>query len=209
MSFHIKFVLRGIKVDAITNQYMEGGCDDIKIPRIRVKREAWAAPDVMKLNSPSYMETLTTKGGTVREIIMAGTNDKCPCLWCRKRFTHAAIGIPIGMQVRGKTISYMVTGRYCCYQCCLAALYRLELLRSGHRDHVYNNSRCYLESMFNRQYPGKILHRAKEWTLHEINGGPLSDKDFFDDNYIFLPCGSENAQVKIALTVKEYIKMQS
>jgi hypothetical protein len=130
----------------------------------------------------------TTENNTKLKYYELNSNPQ-PCVWCRKPIKKRELGIPHQISYRPKTNTYVIhTGRdVCSFNCMITFVRRKANNPFIYQSPYYIHSESIVHTWFNLCHPDKILREAPEWDLHEINGGPLSDKDFFNDKYIYQP----------------------
>jgi hypothetical protein len=123
------------------------------------------------------------------------------CMWCRRECKNP-IGIPIKMIFdKKKNISiYWMLHKFCTFNCSYAFL---KLVIS--KDSVYTDSECLLRKLFYFLYPKNTLRESPDWTLLDINGGPLTKDKFFCEKYeyrkllgiVFFPCKQQYIEINL------------
>jgi len=129
-------------------------------------------------NCKPYVEFISSESGMP---VMGGK-----CRWCKRNFTHQAIGVPIkSVKIDNKIIVYY-TNIACRFGCAFAlwkSMYNKMMLR---RDSQFINGEIILKYIFSLQCPERELHEAPDPDLLKVNGGSLDDSEYDNDNYIYL-----------------------
>lgn len=101
------------------------------------------------------------------------------CRWCRRSFEGDPVGIPINYSKQEGKIKFSIEHPCCDFACALAMLNTLK-------DTKYSISKMLLNLWFKMLYPDEILRPANSWLLLNINGGPLTEDEFFDQNFNYI-----------------------
>lgn len=108
------------------------------------------------------------------------------CNWCRTTFKHSWIGIPYRLEYTDDNSTYYTDGIFCCFECAAAELRNYSKTRLNRFHGQYVTADILLESLYNKVYPGKKLIPSPHFSLHEKNGGALSDKDYYSQRSIYV-----------------------
>lgn len=120
------------------------------------------------------------------------TNRILRCRWTGREIKdRVPIGIPISMEKNLQTgeIVFHVDDTYSNFGCALAGLKRFHFCHRIYRDPLYMNAEQLLHCMYYAMYPdkkGTRIVEAKDPRLLEINGGPLTDEEYDDENYEYV-----------------------
>ena len=106
------------------------------------------------------------------------------CYWCRRKFKHKAVGIPLEMKIVENVKTFHCHGQYCAFPCAYAHL--INLIRN--KNPIYSTSEYLLKYLFNQMYSDEELKEAPNWTFLDINGGMLTSKQFDNQNYTIIDC---------------------
>jgi len=127
-------------------------------------------------------------------------NPKTPCMYCRHPVGEKCVYIPIKFVKEG-----LLTGLdpHCRNECALSSLHREQGLSFITRDPLYKDSEYLLKYLHSLEYGDEPLEEALDWRLLNINGGPLTRKEYAKTNLgysrttnIIVPCKVCYAQIK-------------
>jgi len=220
------FMLRRIDPVCILKNYLKGGYKNLEIPKQKIKSknkrislgknygdnnsyEIYRFKD--KSNSKQVI--LTTNHLIYKHSVdkILGQNVERPivkCLYCKRKINKTPIGIPISMETNNKTkeIKFHVDGTYCNFNCMFADFKRINDTSRIYKDPLYMDAEQLIHVMFHKMYPKqekKRIREAPDWRLLRENGGPLTDKEFDEGNFVFIPMTSV-VQVPVK---RQYIKL--
>lgn len=199
------FLLKGIDPSAILQAYINGEHSNKMIPGIKVSAvENTVTADHAVGDSPeseiyeyidrtnSRRRIVTTnhkKYAMVRDSIQTDHNSTPSgeiCQWCRRRFYHDSVGIPIRVErLKDGMMVYHVEGTYCTYECCFSKVKMKTQCPMIIREALLKDSETLLRTMFHSVYPDRRLRDCDDWTILECNGGPISEKDFFSGMHTY------------------------
>ena len=219
------FLLKGINPNEIKKKYIAGDYKSIKIPENKIKIDRYVIEkerDIGKNYNSEIYEYINQTNSQQRVITLnhhyynnfksAMLNNRRPritgpytCQWCRRIFKHKPLGKPIKLLYdrKKKVDIFYCEGCYCTGECVLG---RLKCYTRGpqmFRRARYVDSETLLRYMFELLYPGKILGSTDNWELLDINGGPLSEKEFFSNTHRYYPTDT----VFLAPIKTEYLVM--
>ena len=126
-----------------------------------------------------------------------------PCFWCRRMGNDG--GIIIRMEWDFGINKFYTEGGCCTFECGLAYLEDEETRRPMGRDALYSSAIPLINRAFSLVYPHDKLSSSADWRLLCINGGPLTEKQFFHGthrfqrtpNVIFYPSRIEYLATKV------------
>ncbi len=183
------FLLRGINPGVVLNKYLDGAYTDLVQSNKKVE---------IKLNSLSFDRKVTdnpddeiyefiTRAGESQRIVTVNHNQtnridgKFMCKWCRRLFEHHPVGIPILQQydpIDNLSI-FHIDGNYCCFECMYAKVIIEVQLPYSIRKPGYESMDVLARKLFSLVYPNRKLNRSRDWSLLNINGGSLNEKEYF------------------------------
>lgn len=113
-------------------------------------------------------------------------NIKKRCNNCNRKFTHDHVGIPIEMNVYKDKINFSCIGIYHSFGCAYKNIIGNSSIRSVNSINArYVNSETLLKYMFELIHPNKKLIAAKDPLLLNINGGPLTQAEYDDQDFLY------------------------
>lgn len=103
------------------------------------------------------------------------------CHWCRKKYEDYSLGVPIKILTKDNKIFYLVEGNYCCFECVYAGI-----LAEKHFRPLWKDSEILLKIIYDSLYTNTKLEASRDWKLLDINGGSLTEEQFFNnDKHLF------------------------
>lgn len=162
---------------------------------------------VLMINYKLYSEAIGKK-----------SQPKKVCQKHRGEFDSLSLGIPIKLERRiiqtsnsagttptstpTSTYIFHTIGSYCCFECAYQEVID-EMSKSGClKNPIYSDSETLISMLFSIMYPNKKLTGIPDWRLHQVNGGPLSDKEFFNQKSVY----TMNPTVILTPIRNEYLK---
>lgn len=138
-------------------------------------------------------------------------SDEHLCEWCRVKFTHPIIGIPLTYKYNKTpdsseyTLVFYTEGQFCDFSCALAYLYMCRGPSLRYYDTTYNDSETLLRMWHSKAHPENMLRPSPHYRLHKRNGGSLDDHEYYNHatTYVKIP-GLITMPAK-----QQYIKMAS
>ncbi len=201
------FLLRGLNPQLIWDNYRNGQYETIDIPHIPINIINGYKTDLGRVscdkNDETYNEQASIKShkcvttnSTQFKIALAKMEgiqitDNKPrlCRWCRKDLsTLPADTVPLGTIIKivktgPNQYTLYTIHAFCRMGCNYAELMsRTPYWRIG--DLVQKEEKN-LRFVMDLLYPGKTLERCSDWGLHERNGGPLTDKEYYSTQYYY------------------------
>lgn len=199
------FFLRGINIYDVARNYLAGKYSKQDVKPIKSSIDSCKVSSAISGDESLSFYSTKDKNGVTTLIYTCGKNYNrdTPCHWCRRKFLHNYIGIPITYEPKGDIIKITTSGYYCSFGCADAHLQeKINLGTHTSKYSIYNKSTSYLNRLFNLVHQGKRLIRAKDWELLAQNGGSLTDAEYDDTNYVYECVGN----IVISISVTEYRK---
>lgn len=116
------------------------------------------------------------------------------CRWCRMDLSDLPedaepLGTIVKIEIKeeNQQTSYVIytVGHFCRTGCNYAELTsRTSYWNMGDLVQMEEKN---LRFLFNELYPGKELVASPHWELHERNGGPLNDEEYYSNQYYYHP----------------------
>lgn len=153
---------------------------------------------IVTTNHDSYQYFRDSSSETPRSI----------CPWSRREILDEGVIIPVYMEIDKVTNKIYFYGEKKCYNfgCALSTLKYLLSCYHNYKDPLYMDADQMLHIYYYRSYPDKIGTRiveAKHWELLDINQGPLTNEEYDDDQYMYIPVPN----VVICPIKRQYIKL--
>jgi hypothetical protein len=195
------FIISDISFNDVYEKYMEGHYNNLSLTEIKDKRPKI----VSKIKKKEVVEENVDKERYVisdnRGIKITFMNVMGPCnicQWCRKPIKDNKISIPmsINRSEDNKDTTFNGYGTYCTFECAYA-----DLNKTYRNNIKFRDSSMYMNFIFTRIYPDKILKQAPDFILHQCNGGPLTDLEFHSNTHVYHNTG----KYKINDTLSTYI----
>lgn len=176
------FTLRKINKKKLKEQYLntdevesidsipKGGKIHVKNDRISEENDMSNEKYMVNINGAKYV--IATTNTKIYKDYRAG-NDYV-CNWCRSKFNHQPLGVPISISDDGDRNIIHMDGAYCCTNCVLSGC------KSSRKYTITHET--YVEKLHEILHPGTVLTEARDWTLHKNSYGSLSDKEFHRGN---------------------------
>ena len=205
------FYLKKIEPLQIPTKILSGDFKQITLETLSGWKKTTTEPihqvNVIGTNKMDRMFTYSDRNNNIFTCVTTN-NVGCQnviCQWCRLPFTHSWIGIPYRMEKSPNMSIFYTEGCFCCFECVEA-----ELQSVCHKSHILQSGlllspNVLLEVLFKKLYPGKKLYASPHFTLHERNGGALSDKEFYDERSYYM----ETSGVVLVPYKKVFIKMNT
>jgi hypothetical protein len=139
---------------------------------------------VFTINSNSNKQVIHTTNNNVFQFVDANNMEmskiKFNCRYCRVEFEMVPIGFPLILEFDGKKYTAHCDEPYhCSFECGFARID--EVFKLGSDD--YKNVEENFKLIFSLMHPGKELVRAKDFRLHEINGGSLTEEQYRSNSH--------------------------
>jgi hypothetical protein len=205
------FLLQKIDPVKIREKYFNGDYAQLTLPstkiNVNVPANLMALQPTLGTSPECDVYTFRTKSNTIQTVattnhqsyVILTTQGVSPplggdCDWCRLKFSHAALGIPVKMdEVRPDINSdpiliYYVDRCLCSFECCLAYLKKHYAMSYRHRDPLYSDSEQMLRSLYAKVHPkaGFLSFRqANDYDLLRANHGSLDEAEFRDSKHIY------------------------
>lgn len=186
------FTLRGIDGRNVTERYLKGEFQNLALPQEKkVKIQQAVSTERQGGNTPEYeIYTCSKHIGSVSyrvttnhlsyDFFKKGQVRKGGvCHWCKSRFEHESVGIPVFMETMNNKKIFHVDGMHCSYECAYSLLKKETECSLQFQNWNYRTSEQMLKIMFYTVYPNEDeLFSADDWRLLEENGGPLSRQEW-------------------------------
>ena len=197
------FLLRGLNPQLIWDRYKSGQYSTIGIPNTPINLINGFKSELGRVscdkNAERYNEQpslkshkcVTTNSSQFQAALanMEGLQikDSKPqyCKWCRKDLsTLSPDVIPLGTIVKiektgNNQFTLYTINAFCRMGCNYAELMgRTSYWRIGDLVQMEEKN---LRFVMDKLYPGKTLECCPDWELHERNGGPLTDKEYYSN----------------------------
>lgn len=215
--------LRRIESDKILNNYVNGNYVSLTFPskKINIITSTININKRLGKNSESEMYKFNNKSNNSNIIVTTNhenykndPNTKSFCKWCRKEITGQGIGIPISIDVNEQTGDIVVHCIDKCdtFECALALLKRIYGCNYVYKDPLYKDSDTLLHYVYHLMHPDKINERikeAKDWSLLDINGGPLTSEEWESSKYEYVSVQGlvlspvKRQYMKLSVTIKK------
>lgn len=219
LTINDSFLLRGINTKDIMENYHKGKYKNLKLPdsKIEISESFKKSERQVGESYDSEFYNFNDKIGTNRLIVTTNhpqfnwyKNDGTPpftkCLWCRNEIKGKPIGIPVRLEKDEKQnkIIYYVEDCFCSFECCLTQLRIFNNYKLEYKDPIYKNSEQMLYSMYSQMHPNEETIRIRpDWRLLNINGGPLSEKDYYSNKHKYVDIKS----MVLIPAKRKYIKL--
>lgn len=136
------------------------------------------------INSNSNKKVVHTTNNNVFQSVdmnnMEVTKIKFNCRYCRVSFEIIPIGFPLVLEFDGeKYIAHCDEPYHCSFECAYARFD--EVFKIGNDD--YKNVEENFKFIFSLMHPGKELIRSKDFRLHEVNGGSLTELEYRSNSH--------------------------
>jgi hypothetical protein len=203
------FLLRKIDPVKIREKYFNGEYASLTLPSTKIN--VTVPPNLMTMQptlgtTPDCdVYTFRTKSNTLQTVattnhqsyVILTTQGTTPpqggeCDWCRLRFDHPALGIPVRIEevrpdpTAEPTLIYYIDGCMCSFECCLAELKKHYSLSYRYRDPLYIDSEQMLRSLYAKVHPkAGFLRSANDFQLLRANRGSLEATEFRDPKHIY------------------------
>jgi hypothetical protein len=186
------FYLKKIDPLQIPSRILNGEFKDVTLESIMGWKKTTVEPahqvNVIGTNKYDRMFTYSDRNNNIFTCVTTNNfiNANKVCQWCRLPFLHSWIGIPYRMEKSPSMCIFYTEGCYCCFECVEA-----ELQSICHKPHILQSGllmspNVLLEVLFKKLYPEKKLFASPHFSLHEKNGGALTDKEFYEERSFFL-----------------------
>lgn len=205
ISLNDSFLLRGIDPTEIMKNYHEGKYDNLKLPNTKIKLTNTITLQSHKIGTSDDDEfyKCSDKYGLSNIIVTTnhprfiwyknGGKDIPPfssCGYCRKPIegNHLPIGIPVKMVCTPPNqVTFYVEDCFHSFECCFTQLKKHTSYTRDFIDPHYTNSIHLLYVMLHIMHPHhEKLKELSDWRLLNINGGPLTDEEFFSENHHYI-----------------------
>jgi hypothetical protein len=181
------FYLKKIEPLSIPSRLLHGDFKNITLSSICIEKGLNVVQEVKTIevisNNPlSNRFTLNDRNNNTFTCVTTNNfeyNEKKLCQWCRLPFTHSWVGIPYRLEVCDNENTYYTDGCYCCTQCVAAELRERSRIRFNRYNGLYVSADVLLEHLHSQLYPNIPLISAPHFYHHVLNGGALSDKEFY------------------------------
>ena len=207
--------LKRLNPVVILRRYLAGEFKDIKIPDKKIKITSFVNLN-KKIGTDRTSEIYKFRNKTNTGQLIVTTNQKSfentnkinHCIWCRRLINTKPIGIPVSMEYnkKSKETLFYIEDTYCNFSCALAGLKRLRSCHRIYKDPLYMDADQMLHLMYHTAYPSQKCKRiieAKDWRLLDINGGPLSNSEYENDNMEY----SQITNLVLSPIKRQYIKL--
>ena len=194
------FILAGIKHSEFLEKFKRGDFD--KIQEFKINKVIGSLKPAISDDQGDASFSFKDKTGIVQIVHTTGVDyTNISCHWCRRKFSHHGLGIPI--KLIDKTM-FLMDGNYCGYRCMFASLHQKLLLKDG--SSIYNSSMPLAKMLFKIQYPDSPTpNNAPPWELLTVNGGSMSDSEYDSLEYKYIP----SPTVLIEQARKQFIRVKS
>ncbi len=194
------FLLKGIDPMEILKSYINGEYLDQMIPGIKAEvSDNSIIADRAVGNTPEsetyeYIDQTNTRRRVIttnhKNYAIVRDGGVIPlggiCMWCRRKFDHESIGVPVKMEkLPNGIIVYHVVYTICSYECNYSMVKLKTQCPMIIRDALLMDSESMLLTMFHSAYPGKRLGESADWTLLECNGGPIPEREYFSEKHTY------------------------
>lgn len=205
------FLLRKIDPVKIRDKYFNGDYAQLTLPNtkinVTVPANLMTIQPTLGTSPECDVYTFRTKSNTLQTVattnhqayVILTTQGITPplggeCDWCRLKFEHSALGIPVKIEeVRPDpntepTLIYYVDKCLCSFECCLAYLKKHYSLSYRHRDPLYIDSEQMLRSLYSKIHPKAgflSLRQANDPDLLRVKGGSLEVAEYRDAKHIY------------------------
>ena len=197
------FFLKGVDVAKVLDLYNEGYYDNIEIDvsdKIDLKKNTTKTKKVIGTNN-SHQCYEYKIGDVYKRIVVTGHEDfvvgynnnkgsNGRCKWCNSQIKGYPLGIPLKWiydPETGVSIFHLIK-KFCHFECVLSYIVR-ENVNNKVNGFFYTNSETLLRNLFEMIHPGKVLRRARDSDLLDINDGPLTESEYFEDFHEYVPNG--------------------
>jgi hypothetical protein len=197
LSGELNFFLKQVDPVAVAKRYLAG---TLKICTDKIKFETVdITPDLEVGTSPeSEVYEIKDKNGELIRVITGGHQSwlnqdalaKFNCWHCRVEHTGRYISLPVKVdRDPSKGLIFYGTGTYCCFECAYADLKTKWYCGVYQREYLYVDSEYLLRYMYHQLTGKSELIASPAWYLHQKNGGPLPDRDFYSSKstYVEVP----------------------
>jgi hypothetical protein len=205
----IPCVLHNIDPYEIRTRYLNGEYDNMVIGSapLTFRGELRDLPASSDRNMERYQDTHDGSSSTIvttgqedfnngmKNLVNPGQIDLTKhgkCKWCRKSlndisYDSKVVGIPYSMEIKGtdeakRYIFKLVPNTKVCGGNCL--------LRYAMSEPEYRQYIPWIKFLFHLVNPSRELSPAKDWDLHQRNGGLLSDQEYYNDDFQFTKNGN-------------------
>jgi hypothetical protein len=206
------FYLKRINPLSFSQKFFDGEYNRINIEYVRnnLKRHeiCQIKPIEIMSNDPlSKRFTMVDRNNNTYTCVTTNNNDgkEKICTWCRGVFGHTAIGIPYRVEYFDSEVIYYTDGCYCCFECGSAELSEKSKTRFNRYYGLYVTADILLETLYERIFPGKKLNKSPHFTLHERNGGSLTDDEYYGNKSIYI----ETSGIVLLPTKRISIQLQN
>jgi len=195
------FIISGISFDDIYKKYLDGHYNDMTLDGIKSNRpkiqSKFKKKEFVSDNENKEKYVVTDNRG-IKISFVNVTNPTNICQWCRRTITEDKMSIPIQIHKTPDNTDTVFNGHgtYCTFECAYA-----DLNRTYKRNIIFRDSSTYLNFIFSRLHPSKVLKQAPDFVLHQCNGGPLTDEEFHSETNKYYNIG----RYKINDTTTTYI----
>ena len=219
-------MLRRIDPIIILRRYLAGDFSKVTIPKDKIKLSSAFININSRIGTDQTAKIYRFNDKTNHGQIIATTNHeeyhyvketldgknplkpKAWCRWSKREITGKAIGIPVVMETnrRTKEITFKTEDTYKDFGCALAGLKRLYSCHHNYKDPLYMDAEQLLHCMYHIMHPDKVGTRiveANDWRLLDINGGPLSEKEYDSETYGYI----EIPNIIVIPIKRRYVKL--
>ena len=209
----LSFFLRQVDPLAVAKAYLNGTLllpkEKVKFTTSTLTQDLVIGDNI---DAPAY--EYIDKNGSKLKIITGNHNnwtisneirkEKFICDWCRINYTippvppvspegtggtggtgRSPVFLPIKIEKDENKIYFHGIGEYCCFECVYADLKTKSYAGFYYRNSVYSDSETLLKYMNHLFTNRENLTSSPHWKLHVKNGGPLTDKDYYNSEYSY------------------------
>lgn len=188
------FILKKIDPEQLVEKYNQGEFQSISIHKENVQVKN--AIKIIGTGIHDSVYSCRDKNNVVHTIATTNCDryehlatDEHVCDWCRLKFTHQEIGIPISYKNEHGVLTFYTEGTYCDFPCALADLFRTRGPSLRYYDVAYGDSETLLRLWYFKIRPDEVLKPAPHFRLLKRNGGSLEEHEYYNRNltYIKIP----------------------
>lgn len=204
------FFLKGVDAHCLAAKYRAGATAELTLPSEKIiisgsNLAHYSTRDGMENDIYVYLDRFnvlhsvaSTNCEAYSLYMQDGTSPPFggECNWCRYKYAHQAMGIPIRQVIKAKKekpkekyhIFYMSNMMFCSFECSLAYIER-DISRGYQISNpIYVNSEEILRRLYAMMYPrDPPLIPAPNYLLAQQNGGSLNLSDFRSKNHRYMP----------------------
>jgi len=125
------------------------------------------------------------------------------CNYCRREFNYDHVGIPVKLDITDYGYNFYCQYIFHSFGCAFTWLCNDPRSRNTIAGNPrYASSESLLKFLFNLIHPDKKLKPSKDWTMLDINNGPLSLEEYDNEQFMY----KETSNVIYTTVKSEYMQ---